>query len=43
MVEKVNTSAPGAGDEMMADQEIEGKPLGNAQSENVFEGHRVDY
>jgi HD-GYP domain-containing protein (c-di-GMP phosphodiesterase class II) len=26
---------------MMADQENEGKPLGNAQSENVFEGHRV--
>jgi HD-GYP domain-containing protein (c-di-GMP phosphodiesterase class II) len=41
MDENVNTSAPRAGGNTMADQEIERKTLGNAQSENVFENHRV--
>jgi HD-GYP domain-containing protein (c-di-GMP phosphodiesterase class II) len=31
----------GAGGDNMADQEIDGKKLGDAQSDNVFEDHRV--
>jgi HD-GYP domain-containing protein (c-di-GMP phosphodiesterase class II) len=41
MVENIYARDQGAGGSNMADQEIEGKTLGDAQSENVFEAHRV--
>jgi HD-GYP domain-containing protein (c-di-GMP phosphodiesterase class II) len=41
MVENIYANEQGAGGDNMADQEIDGKTLGDAQSDNVFEDHRV--